>query len=168
MKDSRFSSIFNEIYSFQARFVGTMYAQYTVCSKEETEDLFQEVCCIVFENLLAGKVSQTSNWWGYVMTVGRNLMTKKLRGIRKEISLDSTPLSEIEDNDMDSLQEERLTKLETVLTSLPEQASAIMTDKYLLQLSDIEIARRHNYANAATVKAKRHQVKKKILAAMAA
>ncbi|MDE5975937.1 MAG: hypothetical protein K2G69_05265, partial [Muribaculaceae bacterium] len=116
MTDSRFSSIFNEIYGFQPRFVASIRAKFSDCCREEAEDLFQEVCCIVFENLQADRVSDTANWWHYVMTVGRNQMTKRLRAAKKEMSIDTTPLSETDEDDFDAMREERLTKLESVLS----------------------------------------------------
>ncbi|MDE6577189.1 MAG: sigma-70 family RNA polymerase sigma factor [Muribaculaceae bacterium] len=158
---------------FQNRFIETLQNQYSSVCREEIEDLYQDTFIIVVENLKNGKVAMEANWWGYIITVGRNQLSKRLR--KKSISNlneqdgnysksnkhDEEELQMVEDA-QDNLNNDRWEIVETILSQFPEKAAAVITDKYFENLSDKEIAEKRNFANAATVKAKRCQIMKKI------
>lgn len=168
-------SFFNE---YSSRFIALMADRFPRVRREEIEDLFQDSFIILVKDYSSGKVMPESKWWSYLFSVGFRQMTKRMRGVKNMtlLSIDeerednaATLLKEMERCRQESFdgetgaeeREERYAIIENVLASFPEKAAGIITDKYLLGLTDSEIALKRNYANASTVKAKRFQVMRK-------
>lgn len=163
---------------YRVRFISSMMSRFPNVRREEIEDLFQDSFLILVKNCADGNKLPGNKWFGYLVAVGFRQLTKKMRNSKNVIMLSidcngedgpESIISEMEtaqrernEGDLSPLEmEERYMKLENVLSSFPENASGILTDKYILGLSDREIAVKREYANASTVKAKRFQVVRK-------
>ncbi|MDE6007990.1 MAG: hypothetical protein K2G90_02165, partial [Muribaculaceae bacterium] len=145
--------------------------------------LYQDSFLILVENYSAGKVNPETgkgnvktNWWNYLLSVGTRQMSKRLKRLSDTSYLESNANIENMDGFMfqtgayisadeeseAALRERRIIFIESELSMLSENVAGIITDKYILGLPDTEIARRRDYANASTIKAKRSQIIKRI------
>ncbi|MDE6792261.1 MAG: hypothetical protein K2J48_04175 [Muribaculaceae bacterium] len=168
---------------FRAIFIEKMACKYSSISREDIEDLYQDSFLILVENYSAGKVNPETgkgnvktNWWNYLLSVGTRQMSKRLKRLSDTSSLESNANIENMDGFMfqtgayisadeeseAALRERRIIFIESELSMLSENVAGIITDKYILGLPDTEIARRRDYANASTIKAKRSQIIKRI------
>lgn len=148
----------------------------------EAENLYQDTFIAIQENLMLGRIKENTSWNNYIITIGMNLASKKMREFGKTDSIDK--YSNDRDEDVPSKTARTVTDLlktlpeeETPLcqnpeaqallgdelTHTPEPCSSIIRLFYYEDMSMEEIANAIGYKNAATAKAKKSQCMKDLV-----
>lgn len=159
--------VITEFYrGFKFRFCTYFRAKF---SKDENyvNDLYQDVCSVLWNNIQTGKLTPetlTSSLSTYLISVGKYSLMAKDRKY-KEITNDEEirKLNFVED-DADELKNriEREDFVERMVSEMKPPCSDILKAFYWDRLSGAEIAEKHNFSNADSVKTQKYKCLKKL------
>lgn len=159
-------------------FVNMLKRRFANLSYDDIDDLYQDAFIAVYENLQVGRVKENTSWSSYMIQIGLNLATKKLRRVGITDSIDA-PDDENPDsqnrvartiaqimasdygideplyNDINALK-----ILGEELGFTPEPCNSIIRLYYYAEMSMEEIATAINFKNATTAKSKKSQCMK--------
>lgn len=129
-------------------------------SKEDAEDLIQEVLVAAWQNAQKQEFTLSAGWGTYLMAIGRNLWLKQLR---KELRFSDKDPADAEKMSAD-VRPERLdlNKVVQMVEQLDENCRKLLTLFYFEALDMEQIALRMGYNNADTAKAKKYQCFKRL------
>lgn len=155
-------------------FMQRLAAQFSALSLYDAEDIYQDTFVSVHKNLQEGRVREDTCWSGYIMTIGINLASKRMRhlgitdsidcigtddGSRQNVSLKMdaaiNALTESDDRLPVYHDPDAQAILGEQLQLTPEPCSSIIRDFYYAGMSMDEIADELGYKNAATVRVKK-------------
>lgn len=86
----------------------------------EAENLYQDTFIAIQENLMLGRIKENTSWNNYIITIGMNLASKKMREFGKTDSIDE--YSNDRDEDVPSKTARTVTDL---LKTLPEEETPL-------------------------------------------
>lgn len=129
-------------------------------SKEDAEDLIQEVLVAAWQNAQKQEFTLSAGWGTYLMAIGRNLWLKQLR---KELRYSDKDPADAEKMSADVRPERMdLNKVVEMVEKLDENCRRLLTLFYFEALDMEQIALRLGYNNADTAKAKKYQCFKRL------
>ena len=177
------NKILNSFFEKERRKVLSLLKNKFSLSNEDSEDIYQNSCVALFENIKDGKLkSLNSSLSTYFISICKNQSLKYFRDSKKyadNVSLENINEegiyhkierdNEEENGSIDLAQVERILNLDNDLTeaqaqymrdivkSLPEPCETILWSYYADDLQMKEIAKIINYSNGDSVKAKKSQ-----------
>ena len=175
MKDSEIISGFlandeHVISDFYKRFkfqFCTFFRTKFLKDEDYVNDLYQDACTVFWNNIQTGKLtteSLTSSLSTYLISVGKYSLMAKDRKYR-EITCDEEirKLNFVED-DAEELKKriEREDFVERMVDDMKPPCSDILKAYYWDKLSGSEIAEKHNFSNADSVKTQKYKCIKKL------
>lgn len=129
-------------------------------SREDAEDLIQEVLVAAWQNAQKPEFTLSAGWGTYLMAIGRNQWLKQLR---KQLRFSDQDPADAEKMSADvSTERLDLKKLVQMVEQLDENCRKLLTLFYFESLDMEQIAIRLGYNNAATTKAKKYQCFKRL------
>jgi RNA polymerase sigma factor (sigma-70 family) len=129
---------------------------------DEAEDVLQECLVILWERVRAGRFTYRAQLSTFLFSIAKNLWHRSLARKRRELPAASA--EEPFDDALSTLdlmiEEEDHTGVSNALQKIGETCRELLMFYYWEELTMEEIARRMNFANAATAKSKKYQCKK--------
>ncbi|MDE6536239.1 MAG: sigma-70 family RNA polymerase sigma factor [Muribaculaceae bacterium] len=155
---NNYEDIVREFYtSFRREFIDKLSWRFPTLRLVDAQNLYQDAFIAVYENLLANKVSERTQWKSYIMTIGFNLACKSLRD-SKMVDLPAPEPGIFMDEELPlSANLEVQSILGKELSHTPDTCRLILKLFYYENLSMDEIAEEIGYKNAQTAKAKKSQ-----------
>lgn len=159
-------------------FQNVLKNRFNSISSDDIDDLYQEAFIAVYDNLQKGKIKDQTSWNAYIIQIGLNLATKKMRHVVKSDSLDAMFTYDEEEQTLQTNRVEKLlhnymkeddslcnnTEVVQVLGDelqyTPEPCSTIIRLFYYDNMSMEEISVAVNMKNADTAKSKKSQCMK--------
>lgn len=156
-------------------FINKLAFQYPSMTLAGAEDLYQDAFIAVHDNLNRGTVRENTAWQTYIITIGLNLASKRIRTINREKPISYFESEKDENGDsvisridaiLNDLSEDKTplykredakAELDNELIRMPEPCASIIRLFYYADLSMEEIADEIGYKNASTAKAKKSQ-----------
>lgn len=132
-----------------------------VLSNEDWEDIFQDTCCILMENVKKGKfvLKEGSNLFSYFVEIGKRTMKSAVR--RKSKSSASGPFQIKEEADLEIATEEKQKEqdrfLDRVFDSIPDSCKILLKKFYWDHKPMSEIASILGMQNADSAKTKKNR-----------
>lgn len=155
-------------------FMRRLAARFATLSLYDAEDIYHDAFMCVHKNLQEGRIREDTCWSGYIMTIGINLASKRMRHLGITDSIDYTDpdnggrtavamkidtalnaLSESDDRLPVYHDPDAQCILGEQLRLTPEPCFSIIRDFYYADMSMEEIAGELGYKNAATVRVKK-------------
>lgn len=138
-------------------------------SQEEAEDVFQDSCIAMYENIRAGKlVTLSSKASTYFMQICIFQTLKRLRDVKPSEMVDEASYNVNKVNVLIELDggftTEQQQAMEKLIQSLPVPCNQILWSYYYEEMNMEEIAQLINFSNANSVKAKKSQCMSKLKA----
>jgi RNA polymerase sigma factor (sigma-70 family) len=129
-------------------------------SREDAEDLIQEVLVAAWQNAQKGDFVLSAGWGTYLMAIGRNLWLKQLR---KQLRFSDKDPADTEKMSADDRPERMdLKQVVQMVEQLDANCRKLLTLFYFEALDMEQIALQMGYNNADTAKAKKYQCFKRL------
>lgn len=130
-------------------------------SIEELNDLFQDSCVAVWQNVRSGKFTATaqSSLETYLFAVGKYKMMaqdRKYKEMTTDNDLQNMNLTDSSEETVEQ-KESRLNTIEQTVRNFPSPCSDILIMHYWKQYSNEKIAEEMGYQNTDTVKTKKYK-----------
>jgi RNA polymerase sigma factor (sigma-70 family) len=161
-------------------FQNVLSNNYPNLSYDTIDDLYQDAFMAVYENIQSGRISDKTLWRAYIIQIGMNLASKKMRRISKTDSLDNMfsydeEKQTMQYNRVEALMQKYLDIEDTFYSDkdvirvlgeevqyIPEPCSSIIQLYYFENLSMNDISKAVNLKNADTAKSKKSQCMKNL------
>lgn len=136
-------------------------------SIESAEDVYQDSCIALFQNIKNGKlVSLTSSLSTYFTQICIFQTLKKIRDVKSTESLDNGQYDSSKVDELLGIDDEFTVKqqkaMEDIINHLPPPCDVILWSYYYENMSMAEIAQTIDFKNSDSVKAKKTQCMKKL------
>jgi RNA polymerase sigma factor (sigma-70 family) len=140
----------------------TAYVLRNSGTRDEAEDVLQECLVILWERVKAGKFAYSAQLSTFLFSIAKNLWHRSLARKRRESpEMTSTEPAGEDLSALDlMIEHESRARVGEALRAIGETCRQLLMLYYWEEASMEEIARRMNFANAATAKSKKYQCKK--------
>lgn len=169
-----YNIIVNDWYmKLRSHFINSIHSKFPVLQIEDIEDVYSEAFIAVRQNLLNGKVREDTNWEKYILTIGLNMASNKVKKNQKMVRAINTQTDDIDaderfetrlslkdivdEDDNRELVEKRIEVLSREIKYLPEPCETILKSFYYGEFSMTEIMDEIHYKTTDAVKAMKYR-----------
>jgi len=154
------------IFEDHAEFCTKNLTRQTTCSQEEAEDIFMDAILNFREKALKGKITYLTQMRNYIYTTCINMhrvrYSQQLKAIqRKEEVLMYFQSGEVEVEQENSFEEQRMDLTVRALRKLDKKCQGILKSFYVDEMKMSEIAKKFNFTNANVAKTSKSRCYKK-------
>lgn len=160
--------LFQQLYQEKDKFANYICHKFG-CSRDDAQELFQESCVTMFQNIKSGRLTQfTASSSTYLLSIGIHKMLDKLKSPWTELSIDEGNFDQLERYlQAEKANDDCLTKKMELANSLMEKVASshcrdILWGYYWENLSMEDLAVRLNKKNADVVKTQKSQCIQKL------
>jgi len=129
-------------------------------SEDEAKDVFQEAVCVLYDKVIAGDFSLTSQLRTYLYSICKRLWLKQLKRSDRAIVEHNLEESEPEielDLEVHRAKEVQFEQMKKALDRLGEPCRSILLDFYIKGLSMQDISEKFNYTNPDNAKNQKYK-----------
>lgn len=129
-------------------------------TEDEAKDVFQEAVCVLYDKILAGDFTLSSQLHTYLYSVCKRLWLKQLKFSERWVSDEGLPENEAaieEDLELHWMKEAQFDRMKVALARLGEPCKSILIDFYVNGMSMQEICEKFNYTNPDNAKNQKYK-----------